>query len=222
MDIAINNILYLHIATGILALLSGAMAIFSKKGKTTHRKTGKLYVYAMTAVFITGLILAGYKFNRFLFLIAFLSYYSVFCGVRSLRLKQLHKSQRPKWYDWLAGALNTLANLIFLGLGIYYLISGVVHTGGIILTIGFGLGGLLLSYVNLKPFILKPKVPYHWYLSHIGNMMGGYIATFTAFLSTIVTHNNLMNPYIAFALPSLIGIPLLIYWQNRIEKTFKI
>ena len=45
-------------------------------------------------------------------------------------------------------------------------------------------------------------------------------ATFTAFLSTIVTRYDLMNPFVAFALPSLIGIPLLIFWQQKIEKSF--
>ncbi|WP_298515452.1 DUF2306 domain-containing protein [uncultured Kordia sp.] len=220
MEKAIQYILYLHILVGSISLISGAISIFSTKGKTWHRQSGKLYFYAMTAVFVTGIVIAGYKMNHFLFLIAFLSYYSVFCGVRSLKLKKLHKTQLPKWYDWFAGIVNTLANAIFLGLGLYYLLSETVSTGAALLTIGFGIGGLVISYTNLKPFIIRPKEAYHWYMSHIGNMMGGYIATFTAFLSTIVTRYDLMNPFLAFALPSLIGIPLLIFWQKKVEKSF--
>ncbi|MEQ8245390.1 hypothetical protein, partial [Fulvivirga sp.] len=53
-----------------------------------------------------------------------------------------------------------------------------------------------------------------------GNITSHHIATFTAFLSTMVTRFDLMNPFLAFALPSLIGIPLLIFWTNRIEKSF--
>ena len=162
--------------------------------------------------------MASYTFNRFLFLIAFLSYYSVFCGVRILRLKKLHKAQRPKWFDWFAGVVNTIANLIFLGLGVHYLFKNGPLSGGALLSMGFGMGGLLISYVNLHPFIVRPKKAYHWYLSHIGNMMGGYIATLTAFLSTLVTRYDIMNPFLGFALPSLIGVPVLIFWQRRIER----
>jgi len=205
---------------GAISLLTGLVAILSVKGKKWHKLSGKIYVFAMTGVFITGLIVAGFRFNRFLFLIAFLSYYSVFCGVRILKLKQLHKQQQPKWYDWFAGILNALANILFIGLGFYYGFKNSFSSGGALLSIGFGIGGLLISYTNLKPFLLKPTKPYHWYMSHMGNMMGGYIATFTAFLSTIVTRFDLMNPYLAFALPSILGIPLLLYWQRKYELKF--
>jgi hypothetical protein len=36
----------------------------------------------------------------------------------------------------------------------------------------------------------------------------------------MVTRYELMDPYLAFALPSLIGIPLLIFWQHRTERKF--
>ena len=216
----ITYTLYLHIIAGGTALVTGALAIFSKKGGRLHRGTGRIYFWAMTVVFITGVTLASYQFNRFLFLIAFISYYSVFSGVRALKLKQLHKGQRPLWYDWLAGGLNTAANLLFVGLGIYYFVQAQGLHGGGLLSLGFGLGGLALSHTNIKPFVVQPNKAYHWYLTHIGNMMGGYIATTTAFLSTMVTRFDLMNPILAFALPSLIGVPLLIIWQRRLIKQF--
>lgn len=220
METLVNNILYLHIVVGTISLISGLIAIFSLKGKKWHRKSGKIYTYAMTAVFITGIIVAGFRYNRFLFLIAFLSYYSVFCGVRSLKLKKLHLKQNPKWLDWFSGVLNAVVNVLFVALGIYFGLTKGFTSGGALLSIGFGIGGLLISYTNLKPFIVRPDKAYHWYLSHIGNMMGGYIATFTAFLSTMVTRFDLMNPYLAFALPSLIGVPLLIFWQYKTENKF--
>lgn len=220
METFVQYTLGLHVVMGSAALLTGAVAIFSKKGKGTHRQAGRVYFWAMTFVFITGVIVAGYRFNRFLFLIAFLSYYTVFAGVRSLKLKRLHKDQKAKPVDWFAGILNGIANLIFLGLGIYYVFKNGFTSGGALLSLGFAIGGLTISYTNLKPFVVRPKVHYHWYTTHIGNMMGGYIATFTAFMSTVVTRFDLMNPYLAFALPPLIGVPLLIYWTNKVEKSF--
>lgn len=220
MENVIQYTLYLHIIVGSIALLTGALALFSQKGRQLHRRAGSIYFWAMTLVFVTGIMVASYRFNRFLFLIAFLSYYSVFAGVRFLGLKKLHKHQKPKWYDWTAGIVNGIVNIIFIGLGLYYLFKPNNNLAGALLSIGFGIGGLLITFTNLKPFIVRPKKAYHWYLGHIGNMMGGYIATLTAFLSTMVTRFELMNPFIAFALPSLIGIPLLLFWQHKIENSF--
>lgn len=220
MEKFIEYTLFMHILVGSIALLTGAMAILSPKGKQLHLKAGSVYFWAMTLVFITGILVAGYRFNRFLFLIAFLSYYSVFAGVRSLKLKKLHETQNPAWYDWAAGLINGIVNIVFIGMGLYYLFSANNNIYGALLSIGFGIGGLMISYANLKPFLLRPDKTYHWYLAHIGNMMGGYIATLTAFLSTMVTRFELMNPFLAFALPALIGIPLLLFWQHKIEKSF--
>ena len=212
--------LNIHIAAGFISLVTGLISILSFKGGKIHKKSGKIYFYSMTIVFVTAIIIASYRFNRFLFLIAFLSYYSVFAGVRKLRLKNLHKNQKPKWFDWTAGIFNGIANLFFIGLGIYYSIENGFFSGGALLSVGFGIGGLLISYVNLKPFIIKPNKSYHWYLSHIGNMFGGYIATSTAFLSTLISKYEIMNPFLGFALPSIIGVPVLIYWINKTEKNF--
>ncbi len=221
MEQFIQYTLYLHMLVGGLSLLTGALAIFSAKGKSTHILAGKMYFLAMTLVFITGLIVASYRDNKFLFLIAFLSYYSVFCGVRSLKLKKLHLGQLPKWYDWGAGIVNGIANFIFLLFGLYHWLFTDIPFGGVILSIGFGIGGLILTYTNLHPFVKRPEKPYHWYLSHIGNMMGGYIATLTAFLAVMVSRYGFMNPFLAFALPSLIGVPFLIFQQKQIEKKFQ-
>ncbi|MEQ8241460.1 MAG: hypothetical protein RIA69_19765 [Cyclobacteriaceae bacterium] len=219
MDNLIQYTLYLHILVGGISLLSGAVAIFSAKGKKMHRLSGKVYFWAMSVVFMTGIIVASYRFNRFLFLIAFLSYYSVFSGVRFLKLKQLHRSQDPAWFDWMAGVVNGLANLAFVIYGIYlFLMDGLA--GGTLLSLGFGIGGLMLTYTNLKPFVVRPHRANHWYTAHLGNMMGGYIATFTAFLSTMVSRYQFMNPYLAFALPALIGVPMLVYWTYREEKKY--
>ena len=215
-----NQLLIIHIAAGFISLVTGLISILSLKGGKIHKKSGKIYFYSMTIVFVTAIIIANYRFNRFLFLIAFLSYYSVFAGVRKLRLKNLHKNQKPKWYDWTAGIFNGIANLFFIGLGIYYSIENGFFSGGALLSVGFGIGGLLISYVNLKPFIIKPNKSYHWYLSHIGNMLGGYIATSTAFLVTINGKFEIINPSLGFALPSIIGVPLIVYWIKKTEKKY--
>lgn len=211
-------LLIIHIVAGMLALVAGAFAIGSKKGRSLHRKSGQVYFLTMTIIFLSGLILAGFRENRFLFMLSFLSYYTVFAGVRVLRLKKLHKNQKPAWYDWAAGCVNLFMNIIFLGMGLYILVRDVSAWGAALMYIGFGTGGIAISYTNLTPFFTPPNKAYHWYLAHIGNMMGGYIATFTAFLSTIVSRFDFPYPMLAFITPAILGVPVLVYWLTSYEK----
>ena len=55
-----NSVLLpIHIAAGGLALVLGALALSVKKGGTTHRRSGLLFVYAMAVMGITAAILGN-------------------------------------------------------------------------------------------------------------------------------------------------------------------
>lgn len=220
MEAFLTYFLLVHIVAGFVALITGAVAIYSAKGKPVHRTSGRFYFWAMTVVFITALIIAGYQFNHFLFMIGFLSYYSVFAGVRALKLKRLHKDQDPAWFDWFAGLVNAIVNVVFIGSGVGIMLENPDHFYESLMFIGFGVAGCSISYVNVKPFLVRPEKAYHWYMTHTGNMMGGYIATLTAFLSTMVSRFEFPYPLLAFVIPSLIGIPILLWWQYQKEKSF--
>ncbi len=51
--------LAIHIVAGALALLFGYVALFATKGSRLHRKSGKLFVYAMLTMAIGGFIVAA-------------------------------------------------------------------------------------------------------------------------------------------------------------------
>jgi uncharacterized membrane protein len=54
----IMNVLYaLHITSGVLALVSGTVALFARKGGRLHRKTGNLFVASMSATAISAIVL---------------------------------------------------------------------------------------------------------------------------------------------------------------------
>lgn len=50
--------LLLHIATGSLAIVSGAIALYSAKGGTLHRKAGMIFVASMLTMSISGATMA--------------------------------------------------------------------------------------------------------------------------------------------------------------------
>lgn len=119
MSISFEEILLItHVFFGTFALLSGPVAIFTPKANRWHRTAGKIFAFSMTWVFVTAVILSTMNNIPFLLMISFLSYYSVFAGVRIIFLKQLNRAQKAKWYDWMAGVLTGLAGLSFVAYGL--------------------------------------------------------------------------------------------------------
>lgn len=49
---------FFHISAGLLALVFGAMALYAAKGSPLHRRSGTLFVYAMLATCVGGLVMA--------------------------------------------------------------------------------------------------------------------------------------------------------------------
>jgi uncharacterized membrane protein len=57
-------ILLIHILAGALALVLGYVALYAAKGAALHRKSGRLFVYAMFTMCIGGFVLALGHFNN--------------------------------------------------------------------------------------------------------------------------------------------------------------
>jgi len=217
MDIFINTFLALHITAGAIALLVAPVAIAVQKGGEAHKRWGRVFFWSMTVIFITAIILALYKWNLFLLMIAVFSYYSVVSAYRWLYLKKMHLGQRPKKIDWFALIVAALFNLWFVGWGIYMATNG--HYGFFAyLAIGFGTAGLLTAKGNLMKFLKHPPKN-TWIYEHIGGMLGGYIATVTAFSSQVMVF---LPGWMQWIWPTLVGVPVIMYWtrryRNRLEK----
>jgi hypothetical protein len=50
-----------HILAGVLGLLAGYLALYTPKGATLHRKSGRLFVYAMLTVAVAGTAIAAIR-----------------------------------------------------------------------------------------------------------------------------------------------------------------
>ena len=51
--------LLVHIVAGSLGLATGYVALFSPKGAVLHRGSGRVFVYAMTTMGLTGALIAA-------------------------------------------------------------------------------------------------------------------------------------------------------------------
>jgi hypothetical protein len=212
-SLLIQTILYSHIGAGAVSLVVAPIALVVHKGGKAHRLWGKVFFWCMTWVFVTAVLLSIFKWIPFLLMIAVFSYYSVFIAYRSIYQKQLHLGKGVHWYDWLALMISGGFNLFFIGYGAYY---AFVAGGGLFayLSIGFGIGGALQARSQLRWF-LHASSPHAWLYHHSGNMIGGFIASLTAFSTQVLFF---MPEALKWIWPSAIGVPLIVYWQRRYQK----
>lgn len=214
MELILKILVIIHVIAGAGALIFGAIAFGLRKKTPKHKPIGKIYFWCMTAVFITAMIVSVAKSLLFLFLIGIFSYYSTIIAYRSLRLKNLHKGQKPLKIDWL---IEITAGLTFLGmvaLGILVFIKNQSF-GGLVPLI-FGAFGFLSVRTNIKLLTQSPKETLYWLKKHIGHMMGSYIGALTAFLVN-QTEYIPINQTLLWFLPAIIIVPVMRIEMKKIK-----
>jgi hypothetical protein len=133
-------ILTIHIVAGALAIILGAVALSVKKGGTSHRRSGMLFVYAMLVMGITASILEFMKSAAISNLgAAILSLYFVGTALTTVR-------PPSRW----TRVINAAALTVALGLALLMIVGGV--TG--IVKPGLSSGGVPFKTIAFMSFIL--------------------------------------------------------------------
>lgn len=194
----IDSALIVHVLTGFTALGTGVFSLLVRKGGSSHKTAGKIFYYCMIAVAFTAILISSAKGNAFLLLIAFFGLYQNLVGVQSLQ----NKGMKPTWKEWLFTLIGCITGII------------MVSTGNIVLIV-FGAISLSLVLGDLRVYRLaltgKPLPKLIWLGRHIGNMMGAFIATVTAFVVVNVRH--IEPAWIPWLAPTAILVPLMYYFQ---------
>ncbi|MDX2001862.1 MAG: hypothetical protein SFW35_05500 [Chitinophagales bacterium] len=213
--------LVLHIFCGAASLVVGLIPMLVAKGNPAHRRWGKIYAWAMLGVFVTSIILStalpllnGERLNFFLFVVGIFSYYFVFTGIRALKHSRPPKYVLPQWPDRLAAVLLAIASL---GLLIY----GVLFARFNPIIMVFGLVGIGLAMADLwqyRNLVSNKPDKRRWFFTHMGRILGSYIAAFTAFL---VVNIHFLPPIVVWLGPGIIGSIGISFWANRYRKKFE-
>jgi hypothetical protein len=204
--------LVIHIAAGIIALISGLAAIVFRNKIKNHKPFGKIYFWCMTIVFFTAIYLAAIKGNIFLFCVAFFTYYACLTAYRALKLKKLHADQQPHWFDWLIEAFFGIMHAGFVAVALLLISRGNMSFG--IISLVFGILGLRGNYITIKRLRKKLEYRNYWLLAHIGGMCGSYIGAITAFL---VNNNRWIHApdLLVWLGPAAFLIPFIVFEIKR-------
>jgi hypothetical protein len=216
MEYITRYLLITHILAGIISLIVAPIAMIVIKGGRAHRLWGNIFFWSMTWIFLSALVLSLYKWIPFFLMIAVFSYYNVAIGYRALYLKQQHSRPQIKWYDWLIVIMSLAFNIVFIGWGMYAVFHNEeAHFA--YLAIFFSAGGMLLTLRNVKKMV-RPADKYQWFYNHIGNMIGGFIASVTAFSVQVM---NFLPGMVKWLWPTLVFVPVIIYTNFYYRKRMK-
>jgi uncharacterized membrane protein len=214
MEKIISITLFIHVLAGIGALTSGALAIILKKNTPKHKPVGKFYFWCMTIVFVTAIFISVVKHLQFLFLISIFTYYSTLIAYRALKLKNLHKGQKPHLVDWL---IEGVAGISFIGMISFACIFYIKYQDmNAVIPMAFGVLGIVGVCKNIIRLKSKPTETLYWLKTHIGNMCGSYIGAITAFFVNQMDHIPL-PPVIMWLGPTAIIVPIIVMELKKVN-----
>jgi uncharacterized membrane protein len=169
----------IHVLAGVAAIVSGLVAIASRKGGRVHVKSGRLFIYAYIVLVITAILgVAVFEFRSFLAIATIASSYDVFAGYRALRLR----GRRPQFMDRAASLLALLAPAAFV-----FAIRALHKPWSPALTWSV-LGGLIgLALYDLFRIVLPISwLRRVWLQEHLYKMMAAFIAATATGAATIL------------------------------------
>lgn len=172
--------LMLHVAAGVVALvtfwLNGAM----RKGGALHRRIGQVYLLSMSGILVSGVPLVVQRIidNRPV-TAAFLAYLLVLTGTATWSMwRSVRDRAAPARYTGRAYRALAVANMA-AGAGVLAL--GVAKSAPLL--IGFSMVGLLAGASMWRKRATLAQQPMWWRSEHYTAMLANGVATHIAFLS---------------------------------------
>lgn len=204
--------LWLHIAAGTVALFAGFGALVTTKGGWRHRQAGKVFLVSMGVVVATVFVLVAIdptSFRIILTLVAIFSGYLAFSGYRALSRKR--PTDTIHLIDWMAAGSVILACVGLGAWGITWFLGG--RSFGIVMIV-FGGIGIAFGTLDMRSF--HGDEHGEWMVSHLQRMVGAFIATVSAVSAVNLTP---VLGILAWLWPTLLGVPLIIYWSSKYSTT---
>ena len=189
-----------HIVMGLLALLGGFVALFSRKGGHLHRRSGMLFACAMVAMLGTGAVLSFFAVDKPENGIGAL--FTIYLVTTSLLTVK-----RP--VEEVRGITLALAGLAF-GLGLAGVLLGALFLAPVM--VGCGIADLRL----LKKGGIAGG---QRLVRHVWRMTTAlWIATASFFLGQAKVLPESMQNYWLLSIPVLAVLAMMVYWIVRVTK----
>lgn len=228
MDWLITGLLFVHVTTGSVALISFWIPLMVAKGKRAHRVTGRVFAISMIISGLLAMVLASFHLTSpawvngsadtrlqlgwMMLYLGLLSVVLVLFGLKTVRNKGRHHLYRTTWILLLHAALACLALWVFW--------LGWVHRE--LLLIGVSFIAFLMVPGNFRFILREPvaapgKLRREWLYQHFSSMIGAGIAGYSAFLSfgaAMYMPTQAFNPYL-WTIPTILGVSFMLWLAKR-------
>ena len=189
-----------HIVMGLLALLAGFVALFSRKGGYVHRRSGMLFVCAMIAMLGTGAVLSFFVVDKPENGIGAL--FTIYLVVTSL----LTVRRRVEEVRGITLALACLA----IGLGLAGVLLGALFLAPVMI----GCGAADLRLLKKGSIAGGQRLARHlWRMT-----FALWIATASFYLGQAKVLPEPMQNFWLLSLPVLAVLAMMVYWLLRVSK----
>lgn len=178
--------------------------MITRKGLVLHRRTGIIFYYTMLASALSAIVISllpGHV-SYFLLGIGLFSSYLIVGGRLAIQFRRNPNLQ--KYMYWLAIYI-LIVGILMIGVPVY--LNGKIN---LVLTV-FGVAALLFGLRDLRLYKNQAKRIQSSMVLHIGNMVGAYIASVTAFLVV----NQVLPSYWNWFLPTIVLTPYIIYQSRK-------
>ena len=197
---------WVHIAAGFTGFFVAPVALAVRKGGAAHRRWGLVFFWAMMVAGSTAIVGSQHIHSTFLLLTAVFSLYMAGFGYRSLFLKHLAWDASVEAFDWTVAGVGLT---VFLGTVVYAVVTGNIPVGV------FGSIGAATAFRQLRGYANAGHwTRNQWLLNHISGFVASYIAAVSAFS---VTSLHFIPGVISFLWPTVLGVPLIIWWHRRVR-----
>lgn len=201
------NIL-IHVIAGSAALMVSLLIFILKKGGTTHRKLGRLFLIFVFIVIATGLMgVLIFGRNSFLLVLTILSGYSAYSGYRVLKIKT------PNPLDITIASLTMTCGLFY----VYYLNSADFVWSPIVIYSTLGTLFLYITYDFLRYLIPKLKYQKIFIYEHIYKMTSAFTALFAAFIGTVFSDYQPYSQLLPSAFGTFLAIALMLSYYLKLK-----
>jgi uncharacterized membrane protein len=208
--------LVVHILAGGLGLISGYVALYATKGATLHRKSGVLFVYVMTTMAITGMLISAVEGVAPAINIpsALLTFYLVITSLTTVRPPAA--GSRP--LDIAAMLMALAIGLACFTLGVAAIVRGGREAGIAYPLFLFGLVGLLASAGDRRMLWAGGLQGAPRLARHLWRMCFAlFLAAMAFFLGQADVFPKPLRIRPLLALPVLAVLATMFYWQWRLR-----
>ena len=214
-------VLRMHVLAGTAALVAAPLAAVAKKGARLHRLAGRAFFWAMAVVVASASVIQFVRPNPFLLAIAVLSFYFCFTGYRHAGLLGSPPERSLRAADLIAAAAMLIACIALVAYGV--LAASGVDLGGwsgasratggasnlAVVAIALGILGCTFALIDLVAFKQGAPTPDGWLFTHMGRMLGAWVAALSAFSAVNL---QILPPTVRWLWPTVIGTPLITAW----------